>query len=72
MRTAGLVRVVSIGSFMVLAGAAAAAAGDDGLKLPAGFSATVVHEGQGTGATPRRRRQRRPLPREPQWLVRAA
>jgi glucose/arabinose dehydrogenase len=47
MRTAYLARVVSVGSFMVVA-CAALAAGNDGLTLPEGFSAVVVHEGQGT------------------------
>ena len=46
MRIACLARVVSIG---FLPAFAAAAADNDGLTLPAGFSAVVVQEGQGAG-----------------------
>jgi glucose/arabinose dehydrogenase len=52
MRTAWLVRVVSIGCTAVaggVAGGAAIAADNDGLTLPSGFSAAVVSEGQGAG-----------------------
>ena len=50
MRNAWLARVVSIVGMgcAVVAGGAAFAADNDGLTLPAGFSAVVVHEGQGT------------------------
>ena len=50
MRSAWLVKVVSIAGVgcAVAAGGAAFAAGDDGLTLADGFSAVVVHEGQGT------------------------
>jgi glucose/arabinose dehydrogenase len=44
---ASLVRVVSIACAAMIAGTAQAA--DDGLKLPAGFTATVVQEGLGAG-----------------------
>ncbi len=47
MRKISLARVVSIGCAALIAGVAVAA--DDGLKLPAGFTATVVQEGLGTG-----------------------
>ena len=47
MRTTCLVRVVSLAALACAASAAGAAAGD--LTLPAGFSATVVHEGSGAG-----------------------
>src|SRR4051812_14165419 len=47
MRNHLFARVVSVGLAALVAGAALAA--DDGLKLPAGFSATVVQEGLGAG-----------------------
>ena len=50
MRNAWLVKVVSIAGVggVLAAGGAAFAAGNDGLTLADGFSAVVVHEGQGT------------------------
>jgi glucose/arabinose dehydrogenase len=47
MRIACIARVVSLGLVSAFAGAAFAA-DNDGLTLPAGFSAVVVQEGQGT------------------------
>lgn len=47
MRTTYLARLVSLSVITVLAGAAFAA-DDAGLKLPEGFTAVVVQEGQGT------------------------
>ena len=46
MRTKFFARVVSMGA---VAGIAAVASATDELTLPAGFSATVVHEGSGAG-----------------------
>ena len=48
MRTACLARVVSMALLPAMAGIASGAA-NDGLTLADGFSAVVVHEGQGTG-----------------------
>src|SRR5262245_61302040 len=46
MRTMNIARVVSLS--LALCGCAAQAA-DDGIKVPAGFTATVVQEGLGAG-----------------------
>jgi glucose/arabinose dehydrogenase len=48
MRTTSLVRVVSL-ALVVGAAGTAAAADNDGLTLPSGFTATVVQEGLGAG-----------------------
>ena len=53
MRTTTFVRVVSLSLAMAAAGGAgvAIAADNDGLTLPAGFTATVVQEGSAPAVT---------------------